>query len=214
MQGPRALMAIANSNNKFTMDDCKNNNKKYIRKKKLHGWSEICVMLCAIKSMRTCEVRCSLDLLLLCERFYCLCKFLKLSNLIFKLDSIYSIIHFTLWAGIQNDEVSSYSSFIFCTLPALLCGMFRIVGNNNGRRSISNKVEVAGHLLKLMAHNCQQVDMLQMLWYGRAFAGFDKYIRKFRQRNMLLCDEVRRSNEQDLLSYGRCQRMAMLMTTI
>lgn len=28
MQGPRALMAIANSNNKFTMDDCKNNNKK------------------------------------------------------------------------------------------------------------------------------------------------------------------------------------------
>lgn len=145
--------------------------------------------------------------------FDCLCKSLKLSNLIFKLGSIYSIIHFKLWACIQNDEIGSYSSFIFCTLPTLLCGMLHIVYNNNGWRSISNKVKVAGYLRKLTAHNCQQVDTLQMLWYGRAFADFDKYIRKFRQRNML-CDEVRRFNEQDMLSYGRCRRMAMLMTTI
>lgn len=34
MQGPRALMAIANSNNKFTMDDCKNNKKKIHSKEK------------------------------------------------------------------------------------------------------------------------------------------------------------------------------------
>lgn len=33
MQGPRALMAIANSNNKFTMDDCKNNKKIHSKEK-------------------------------------------------------------------------------------------------------------------------------------------------------------------------------------
>lgn len=120
------------------------------------------------------------------------------------------ILHFGLAFKMMKLVAIVRLSFALCW--HFFFGMLNIVCNNNGWRSISNKVRVAGYLRKLMAHNCQQVDTLQMLWYGRAFADFDKYIRKFRQRNML-CDEVRRFNEQDMLSYGRCQRMAMLMTT-
>lgn len=133
MQGPRALMAIANSNNKFTMDDCKNNAQK-IHSREKTSWMkwDLCNAMCykVYADMRSPLF--PWFTIALCKDFDCLSKSLKLSNLIFKLDSIYSIIPFTLWAGIQNDEVDSYSSFIFCNLPALLCGMLNIVCNNNG----------------------------------------------------------------------------------